>query len=265
MIGSRPDTRTACSSFVTNVAIKYWLAMTDEQLLTELEAQRALMIAVSTGGPRIDDVNDQYTQRRIRVAKPLASRGLKDPSPFQDLWQWYGKWSSEIEAWQPRRDFVSNLYRPVIDQLTGQRFERATALADEPTGWEGVDRTVDKARHQLDIASDAEDFQQVGLLCREILTSLAQAVYDPDIHLTNDDKQPSATDAKRMLQAYIMAELGGSSNEAARRHAKSSLDLANDLQHRRTATFRTAALCAEATTSVVNIIAIVSGRRDPDT
>ncbi len=238
--------------------------MTDEELLGELESQRALMIAVSTGGPRIDDVNDQYTQRRARTAKPLASRGLKDPSPYQDLWQWYGKWSSDIKGWQPRRDFISDLFRPVIDQLTGQRFERASALADEPTGWERVDRTVDKARHQLDIASDVEDFQQVGLLCREILTSLAQAVYDPDLHPSIDDKQPSATDAKRMLQSYIVAELSGSSNEAARRHAKASLDLANDLQHRRTATFRTAALCAEATTSVVNIIAIVSGIRDPE-
>ena len=238
--------------------------MTDEELLTELEAQKALMIAVSTGGPLIDDVNDQYTRRRAQMAKHLASRGLKDPSPFKDLWGWYGKWSSDIKKWQPRRDYINDLYRPVVDQLSGLRYERASALADEPTGWERVDRTVDKARHQLEAASDEEDFQQVGLLCREILTSLAQAVYDPDLHPSLDDKKPSATDAKRMLQSYIMAELGGSSNEAARRHAKAALDLANDLQHRRTATFRTAALCAEATTSVVNIIAIVSGRRDPE-
>ena len=38
--------------------------------------------------------------------------------------------------------------------------------------------------------------------------------------------------------------------------------LTNDLQHHRTATFRQAALCAEATASVVNLVAIISGRRD---
>jgi hypothetical protein len=38
-------------------------------------------------------------------------------------------------------------------------------------------------------------------------------------------------------------------------HAKAALDLANDLQHRRTAGFRDAALWAEATSAVVNLIA----------
>ena len=68
--------------------------------------------------------------------------------------------------------------------------------------------------------------------------------------------------AKRMLDAYIAAELSGGPNESARRHAKAALTLANDLQHHRTADYRQAALCAEATTSVVNLIAIISGQRD---
>jgi hypothetical protein len=85
----------------------------------------------------------------------------------------------------------------------------------------------------------------------------------PDLHPTIDGVEPSDTDAKRMLEAYIMNELAGGRNEAARRHAKAALDLANDLQHRRTAGFRDAALCAEATSAVVNLLAIVSGRRDP--
>ena len=75
--------------------------------------------------------------------------------------------------------------------------------------------------------------------------------------------EPSATDAKRMLDAYIAVELAGGANEASRRHAKSALDLANALQHQRTASFREAAMCVEATTAVVNVIAIVAGRRDP--
>ncbi len=66
-----------------------------------------------------------------------------------------------------------------------------------------------------------------------------------------------------MLEAYITVELAGGSNEEARRHVKASFALANSIQHRRTATFRDAALCAEATTSVINCIAIISGRRDP--
>ena len=113
------------------------------------------------------------------------------------------------------------------------------------------------------MAENEEQFQAVGLLCRAALISLAQTVYDPSRHALNNGEQPSNTDAKRMLDAYLSAELGGESNEAARRHAKAALVLANDLLHSTTATFRRAALCAEATASVVNLIAIISGRRDP--
>jgi len=35
--------------------------MTDDELIIEVEAQRSLMIAVATGGPRIEEVNKQYT------------------------------------------------------------------------------------------------------------------------------------------------------------------------------------------------------------
>ena len=126
-----------------------------------------------------------------------------------------------------------------------------------------MDRGVEKFRHAIETATREEDFQGVGLLCREVLISLAQAVYVTERHPTSDGVEPSETDAKRMLEAYLMHELAGGRNEAARRHAKAALDLANDLQHRRTAGFRDAALCAEATSAVVNLIAIISGRRDP--
>ena len=86
--------------------------------------------------------------------------------------------------------------------------------------------------------------------------------YDSEKHFTEDGTQPSETDAKRMLNAYIWTELAGGPNEGVRRHAKAALTLANDLQHHRTATRRQAALCAEASTSVVNLLAIISGRRD---
>ena len=44
--------------------------------------------------------------------------------------------------------------------------------------------------------------------------------------------EASETDAKRMLDAYLAVELGGGPNEQARKHARASLDLANQLQHR---------------------------------
>ena len=64
-----------------------------EGLIQEIEAQKALMIAVSTGGPRIQQVNEEYKERRIEIQSRLLELGIKDPNPYGDLWSWYGKWS----------------------------------------------------------------------------------------------------------------------------------------------------------------------------
>jgi hypothetical protein len=72
--------------------------------------------------------------------------------------------------------------------------------AHEPTGWDRVDRTVTEARKRLESATTEEQFQAVALLCREILISLARAVFDPQRHPTLDGVHASDTDAKRMLE-----------------------------------------------------------------
>lgn len=57
------------------------------ELISEVEALRNLMVAVATGGPPIDRVNQDYQRRRERVSGELARRGLPDPNPYGDLWQ----------------------------------------------------------------------------------------------------------------------------------------------------------------------------------
>ncbi len=133
------------------------------------------------------------------------------------------------------------------------------------TGWARVDRNVGEVRNRLASATTEEQFQAVGLLCREALISVAQAVFAADRHPTLDGVTVSATDARRMLEAFIAVEMGGNDHEYARKHARSALDFAVNLQHKRTASFRAAAMCVEATTAVVNTIAIASGQRDPQT
>lgn len=131
----------------------------------------------------------------------------------------------------------------------------------EPVGWQKVDRQLQEIRSRLEGAQTEEQCQAIGLLCREALISVAQEVYDPTRHPTVDGTTPSDTDARRMLEAIFDSELKGSSNEEARGHAKASVKLALALQHKRTADFKTAALCAEGAYSVVNMLAIVTGRR----
>ena len=233
--------------------------MNDNDLIDAIESIRTSMIAVATGGPRIAEVNDDFRELYGRVAAALVRRRIENPFPYGDLWDWYARWSSgDMPTWQSRRNYVNDLVNPLVNAIRTGRQEEF-----EPTGWPRVDRTVGELRERLAIAETEEQFQAVGLLGRETLISLAQAVYDADRHPTLDGVAASNTDAKRMLEGYIAAELPGQANEDARRHAKSALSLAVGLQHRRTANFRDAAMSVEATTAVTNLVAIISGRRDP--
>jgi hypothetical protein len=239
--------------------------VSDDELIRLLERIRDLMVAVSTGGPRIQSVNPEFREAYVTADFELQQRGISNPIPFSDLWEWYGRWSSgDLPSWQSRRDFLSELFTPLIAQVRAHAVGQAPRL-EQPTGWTKVDRTVGEIRRRLAEPKTEEQFQTVGLLCREVLISLSQAVYDPERHPAPDGVDPSSTDAKRMLSAYLAVEFAGGSNEVVRRHARASVDLAVQLQHRRTATFREAALCAEATTSVINVVAIISGHRDPVT
>ncbi len=236
--------------------------LTTPDLLEILRRLSDILIAVSTGGPRINDVNDEYRSLRDLLQSELATRGLALKLPFSDLWEWYGRFSGgDFPTWRSRRQFVTELVKVQADEI--QASGGGSVRDVEPTGWERVDRVVGALRQQLSTATNEEQFQAVGLMCREALISLAQATYLPEKHPTLDGVQASPTDAKRMLEAYIAVELAGSHNKIARQHARAAFDLANELQHRRTASFRDAALCAEATATVVNVVAIVSGRRDP--
>lgn len=233
-----------------------------EELIAEIEAQRVLMISVATGGQRIQIVDRTYKERRAKIQTSLQARGLSDPNPFDDLWAWYGKWSSgDLPSYQSRRQFISDLYGPLTQQL--KLGNRSKTIFDAPTGWAKIDRTVTEIRQRLAAASTEEQFQAVGLLCREALISLAQTVFDPTKHPILDNVAVSKTDAKRMLEAYLAVELSGGEAKIARQHAKAALDFANEIQHKRTAGFRQAALCAESTAAVINLIAIISGQRDP--
>jgi len=146
--------------------------------------------------------------------------------------------------------------------FSAQKTSQESEIFPEPTGWPRVDRQMGELRLRLREASNEEQFQSIGHLCREALISAAQAVHDCSRHPPVDGVAPSRTDAKRMLEAFLAIELAGGDHAAARKHARAAFDLANELQHKRTANFRDAALCAEAAFSVIRIVAIVSGRRE---
>ena len=131
------------------------------------------------------------------------------------------------------------------------------SIAPIRTGWDKVDRHLKAAQERLKDAAFEEDFQQVGLLCREATISAAQAIFDPARHQTLDGVKASPTDAKRMLEAVIAVHLSGEGNEEARAFVKAAVRLALALQHDRAADKRKATLCYESTATVVRLAAVL--------
>jgi hypothetical protein len=123
-------------------------------------------------------------------------------------------------------------------------------------------RSLQAASQALSLAKSEEDFQAIGVLCRETVISLAQSVYVSGTHVHPDNVIPSSTDAARMLEAYLATELRGRESEELRAYAKSCLKLSVALQHTRTATMRDAALTLEATSALASLVGILASRTD---
>jgi hypothetical protein len=162
-------------------------------LISHIEAQKDLMIAVATGGPRIQHKNAEYREKREVIQAVLAKIGLEDPNPHSDLWAWYGRWSSgDLPTYQSRREYIANLYGPLLAILEKRKLAGPAEPAAVPTGWARVDRGIDAIRGRLETAENEEEFQTVGLLCRETLVSLSQAIYEPSKHTpTNGSRTTS--------------------------------------------------------------------------
>jgi len=234
---------------------------TKDQLIFEVNYLKDSMISVSTGGQRIQDVNDEYQKRFSLVDKALKRLAFENPNIFNDLWTWYERWSSgEMPHYKQRRAFIGEIYGDLLKALQETEQPELLNISVNLTGWERIDRTTKEIKMRLKQASNEEQFQTVGLLCRETIISIAQAIFNEDKHPTLDGVKASKTDAKRMLDAYVAVELAGGANENLRKYARASNDLANELTHKRTANAKDASLCASATISLVNLIGILEDR-----
>lgn len=235
--------------------------VTKDQLLVELDKLKNIMISVSTGGQRIQDVNEDYEKRYSLIDKVLKRLSLQNPNLFSDLWQWYAKWSSgELPQYRDRRLYIKEMYNSLLKTLEETEEPQLLEVSVDLTGWDRIDRAVKEIKVRLQQSTNEEQFQTVGLLCRETIISIGQAIFDKEKHPILDGVNVSKTDAKRMLDAYITVELAGGANESLRKYARASNDLANELTHKRTANKRDAALCSSATISLVNLIGILEDR-----
>ena len=227
-----------------------------DELIEKVTFLKNTMLEVSTGITRIQEVNDGYIETYRQVSTELRRLGIRNPNPYSELWEWYEKWSSgEMPQYKDRRSYVIAMFKELLEQLANHN--NSEELEIELEGWERIERSVGEIRLRLGEAQNEEQYQAVGLLCRETIISLSQEVYNREKHPPLDNVNPSNADSKRMLEAYIAYKLPGNDNEATRRYAKATNILANELTHKRTATKKLAKLCSSSSINLVNLIRIL--------
>jgi hypothetical protein len=204
---------------------------TVDALIVEVERQADLLTAVATGGPRIQDVQAEYQDRRQRLVYALQRRGLEYPFPWQDLWLWYGHWTRNLGTYAGRRAAIRELVAPTIDSLERQR---SGLTVTDPGGgrltWADLDGRVAGLSTELAGAASRDDLQDVGRRAREILIDCAQLLADPTL-LTAGQAEPKAGDAKAWLDLFLTARASGSHRDALRRFIRAAWDLAQTVTH----------------------------------
>ena len=220
------------------------------------------MISVATGGNRIQDEEERYKGLHLQTQRNCKKLNLTYNNTFSSLWDWYGKWKADFATYQERREYIRDLFAPTLAYFEEMGNNNPIETIVELNDWDRIKRTVTKIKRDSDLAKNEEDFQSIGLLCREVIISLAQAVFIPWLHGDKDEKgvSISETDAVRMIGNYLNYSLSGSSNEELRSYAKNTNKLANMLTHKRNATKKDMLLAVSATISLINFIGIMEGK-----
>ncbi|MCB0495542.1 MAG: hypothetical protein KDC79_05370 [Cyclobacteriaceae bacterium] len=230
-----------------------------KELLCDLLILKSLLIRIGTGLNTIQEKNDEYIILKKQTDKLITSFEIDFKLDFEDLWEWYHYYKEHYGSYKERRKYITDLFKQVLKSIVDTK---EISRDEIPlTGWDRVDRVLGKTNKQLGLANNEEDFQQIGLLCREIFITLGQILFDSDKHELIDEVNPSQTDAKRRLEIYVENELSGKSKSALRKYLRAAIDLSVDLQHRRTANKIDAGICLEATYSVTNTIRIIENNK----
>ena len=231
-------------------------------LKQNIDTIKSIMVSVATGGNRIQEEDDRFKKLHALVERDCKKLNLTYNNTFYSLWDWFGKWKADFPKYQERRNFINELFAPTLayfeDTESYSNIETIVELDD----WERIKRTVIKIKRESNNAKDEEDFQTIGLLCRDVIISLAQAVYNPMIHGATDDtgKRIGNADAVRMIGNYVSVKLNGSHNKELRAYAKATNDLANQLTHKRSATKKDMLLIVSSTIALINFIGIIEDK-----
>lgn len=107
----------------------------------------------------------------------------------------------------------------------------------------------------IDSAIEIEDFQAIGVQCREVLIELGNSIYFAE--MAGESEQPQASNFKKKAELFVQFYLTGSDNSDYRSIIKklteSTWDYANKITHSHNTTFFEASTCVSLCTSLVGV------------
>lgn len=113
------------------------------------------MIEVATGDYRIQEKEKEYTELYQDVKFEvdfLEGEGIpiSNPNNFTSLWDWYRYWSSNLEGYSSRRQYIHGLYSSVINQIENTLHSRCKQPASSAEGISTLEiRQVENFSNQI--------------------------------------------------------------------------------------------------------------------
>ena len=207
-----------------------------------------------------DYVESQARNERVQHAEKVKSEHLFDRD--YDCWDvhtdrdryWVITSPSNLypQKFFPSLDFTLSFHIGVTARVMA--LQRGAPSEAHRSRFTPVWRRWEEAAESFDSAEEAEDFQAVGMRCRECLIQLVRTLSNPKMVAVGQEA-PKRSDVVGWSELIANIVAAGASNDYIRRHlksiAKSAWDLANWLTHASGATRSDAAFVIEAAHNVV--------------
>lgn len=198
-----------------------------------LQAQANTIVAVGTGGERIQNADSRW-QRDTRTLNANFRRlGLQPPFPWDGLWDWYGYYSQNLGTYQERRSHVRELTQAALtqlDQVEARGGVHDPAAGDDSPTWENLNGRISGLVEEYSSARDRDGWQDVGRRSREILIDFGKLIADPAI-VSEGQQAPRGADAKAWFDLFLARHASGRDKAELRATMRAVWDLAQKVTH----------------------------------
>jgi hypothetical protein len=207
-------------------------------------------------------ITDAGSREAMRALRAVTSRlNVPFEPPFRDFPSFRAYWGSHggYGSWAARRAMVSEFFGPLHEELE-RREESVLRDLVQPispgkvTGWPSVDLEIAELRRHFHTATTAQDYRNIGNDVTAVLEALSAAAYDRSRHLFDGETEPKVADTKNRLTRIVEVDCKTQGGAELRRHARSTIELAQAVKHNPSGARTQAGIAADAAIQLANMI-----------